>query len=162
MNTRELQGPPVLWMALILLALCIVGTVAMVAISAIKGADELPDVYHAEGRAADADLRALELARSLGLRAVVSLTTDGVTVRLTDASGNAANREPLLLRLTHPSDPQYDRIVVLSNAGNVAVGLLTATSMAAYWQVELRPADSQWLLRGRVGAAGGNLGVPIS
>jgi hypothetical protein len=162
MTNRILHGAPVLWMALILLALCIAGTVAMVAISAVKGADELPAVYHSEGQAADDDLRALALAQRLGLRAQVSLTANGVEVRLTDGSGGAANRDALLLRLTHPSDPSLDYVVVLRNAGNVAYGAIPAARLAAYWQAELRPADSQWLLRGRVGAAGGKLGAAIS
>lgn len=160
MNSRTLQGAPVLWMALVLLALCIAGTLGMVGISAFKGADELPPVYNVEGQAADTDLRALTEAKNLGLQAQLSLQSGSVQVLLTDASGAAANREPLLLRLTHPTNAQHDRIVELRNEGDVAVGLMPDVPRTVYWNAELRPADSQWLLRGRLEPAGGRLGIP--
>ena len=151
------RGAPVLWIALVLLAACILGTLWVVAVSAFKGADELPAVYHTEGAAADADLQALSAAKQQGIEANLKIAGRRVEIELAATSGVAAPIERATLRLTHATLDAQDATVDLDRHGGQLVGTLALPLATGSWWAELRPTSADWLLRWRIAVKGGQL-----
>lgn len=157
-HSSDTHGAPVLWLALILLAACIAGTLAVVTISAVKGADELPAVYHSEGSAADGDLAALAQAATRHLNATLHVRGQEVKVQLLADQEAISAGEPLTLRLTHATRSGLDQTVLLRQEGDGRLaGAISAPLAAGSWLAEIRPASMAWLLRGRIGVAGGRI-----
>lgn len=153
----DTRGAPVLWIALILLAACIVGTLLVVGISAVKGADELPAVYHVEGAAADRDLAALHHAADRHLNATLRVSGQTIDVQLWVDREAIGSGTPLTLRLTHATRSGLDQTISLRQDGDRLIGAIGAPLAAGGWWAEIRPASLEWLLRGRIGAAGGRI-----
>jgi hypothetical protein len=149
---------PVLWIAMILLGACMVGTLYTVGLSAVMGADELPSVYRSEGRAADLDLAALDASARRGLGAQLLIDDQSVAVLLRDRSGATSARDAEL-RLSHATRTDIDQTLRLTNQDGRLMALLVTPLAAGDWLVEVRPPDGDWLLRGRVNRRGGHIGA---
>lgn len=157
MSKDSARKSPILWLALMLLAACILGTLVVVVISAVKGADELPAVYHTEGAGADRDLAGLAQAAQLQLRATLTVSGRAVAIELADRNGAMSPGVAVTLRLAHSTLSDLDQTLRLESRGDQLVGLMSRPLAAGYWLVELRPDAAGWLLRGRVPPTGGEL-----
>jgi hypothetical protein len=157
MSEDNARKSPILWLALILLAACIAGTLVVVVIAAFQGAGELPAVYHTEGAGADRDLAGLAQAAQRDLHATLTVSGRTVAVDLSDRDGAIGAGVAVTLRLAHATLSGLDQTLQLQSRGDQFVGVLSRPLAAGYWLVELRPDASAWLLRGRVPAGGGVL-----
>lgn len=157
MNEDSARKSPILWLALILLAACIAGTLVVVVIAAVQGAGELPAVYHTEGAGADRDLADLAQAVERGLHARLTVSGHTVAVDLSDRSGTIGPGVAVTLRLTHATMSGLDQTLQLQSRSDQLLGMMSKPLAPGDWLVELRPAAAGWLLRGRIQPSGGEL-----
>ncbi len=157
MSDDNARKSPILWLALIMLAACIAGTLVVVVIAAVQGAGELPAVYHTEGAGADGDLAGLAQAAQRDLQAKLTVSGRTVAVDLSDRDGAIGAGAAVTLRLAHATMSGLDQKLHLQSRGDQLVGVMSRPLAAGYWLVELRPDAPGWLLRGRVPPTGGVL-----
>jgi hypothetical protein len=157
MSDDSARKAPILWLALILLAACILGTLVVVVIAGLQGAGELPAVYHTEGAGADRDLAGLAQAAQRDLHATLTVSGRTVAVDLSDRNGAIGAGVAVTLRLAHATLSGLDQTLQLQSRGDQLVGVMSKPLAAGYWLAELRPDPAGWLLRGRVPATGGVL-----
>ena len=157
MTEDSARKSPILWLAMILLAACIAGTLVVVVIAAVQGAGELPAVYHTEGAGADRDLAGLAQAATRELHATLTVNGRTVAVDLSDRDGAIGAGVAVTLRLAHATLSGLDQTLPLQARGDQLVGVMAKPLAAGYWLAELRPDAPGWLLRGRVPPTGGVL-----
>lgn len=122
---------------------------------AIESADGVvSDSYYKDGLAIHMDASSSEMARNLGIRAVMDYDaeTGAVAVRVAKAP---ANESPLLLEFIHPTRPHQDQATrLVAGAGNEYHGRVEPLGPAK-WHIRLQPEDHSWRIEARMHQPGG-------
>jgi hypothetical protein len=157
-STAAARRPiPVLWVIVGVPLATILASVITVWL-AVSGAEpELPAYYHSEGLALDADLARARRADDLGVRAELTVSTDGAAaLALSFDDPQAREPEALELRLTHATLAARDRSWLLQRSGDGLYRGRTTAPGAGPWLVQI-DAAGDWRLRGRMSETGTRL-----
>jgi hypothetical protein len=156
MNTNSTTSGinPVLWLVIGLPCLAVVASFASLYLALRAGDVPLPDRYHWEGAALDAEQAHLRSARKLGLSA--QLRIDSATRRC-EVLLHGAAPSVLRLDLADGSKPANDRHLRLQRAGDF-YSAPCETLPVAHWWVELADDAAGWALRDR---QRGNFSTPL-
>lgn len=108
------------------------------------------DDYYRKGLAISETLTESAEARTLGLRAGVTLVEGSVRVRLSSASGTAFSApQSIRVTLSHPTRAGVDQTRLLSRQGDAYVGSLNLPS-SGHWLILLEDQAKSWRLMASV------------
>jgi hypothetical protein len=138
---------PVLLLTVAVPVLSLLAGIATIWYAYVGKDAELPTIYHWEGSGVEQDFLLMANARERGLQARLTFVRGG-QVEVTLSGNQPIESGMLQLRLTHASNPGFDRVVELRRQGDDWVGTVRPLEDGG-WRIELR-ADRTWLLRGRV------------
>lgn len=147
-SRKSLWGIPALWLVIGLPLLAVAASVWLLVIAIRSGgADSISDPVDRVLQIQTADLGPDANARELGLSAVLRVE-DGI-VEVLPATGQFPRDAALRLTLEHPTRQASDLSLELVPQGP---GWRTeqAVEDGNDWLVQLRPADGQWRLKGRL------------
>lgn len=105
--------------------------------------------YYKQGLAAKQTIARSESARTMGLAASLSLTSESVTVRLSAAAPGFSLPPALRLTLSHPTRAGLDQTEVLTREGDGYRGTLRLPA-SGHWLVLLEDEAKSWRLLGNV------------
>lgn len=117
---------------------------------AIRSNDGLvSEDYYKRGLAINQTLARSERAKALGIEAGISLTADGVSVRLAARAPFFVPPASLSVTLSHPTRAGLDQSQVLQRQGGVYQGKFKLPS-AGHWVVLLKDEGETWRLMGNI------------
>ena len=140
---------PVFWLMWLLPASAVCASFATLAI-ALSGADRaLPPAYHWEGERLDADFARARHAAALGVVARLSIdaASQQCVLRL---QGGSPQSPTLRLLLTHSSDADFDRAVLLKLGAPGEYRASCPPLPAGRWRLALDDDVAGWSVRTRV------------
>lgn len=135
---------PVFWLIFLLPGAAVVGGLATVFIAYANADRALPQAYHWEGDALDADFARARQAAELGVRATLEVAgaEQQCRVRLEGADPAA-----VLLLLTHSDDAAQDRQLRLPRLSPGLYQAPCAVLPAARWRISLDDESGRWSIR---------------
>lgn len=117
---------------------------------AIRSNDGLvSEDYYKRGLAINQTLARSERARALGIEAGISLTSDGISVRLAATAPFFVPPASLSVTLSHPTRAGLDQSQVLKRQGEVYQGKFKLPQ-AGHWVVLLKDEGETWRLMGNI------------
>ena len=105
--------------------------------------------YYQRGLAINQTLARSERAKALGIAAGISLTADGISVRLKAKAPFFVAPPSLIVTISHPTRAGLDQSQVLTRQGEYYQGKFKLPS-AGHWVVLLKDEGETWRLMGNI------------
>ena len=105
--------------------------------------------YYKRGMAINQTLARSERAKALGIEAGISLTADGISVRLSAKAPFFVPPAKLSVTVSHPTRAGLDQSQVLQRQGDHYQGKFKLPS-AGHWVVLLKDGEDTWRLMGNI------------
>lgn len=129
------------WFIIGLLLLSVTSGIAMLVV-AVRNQDSLvSDDYYKEGTAINRRFERDELARSLGVRAVLGFDDERGELTLQLSGDSTEQVRQLRLELAHPTHSEQDTVVILERMASGRFRGATGSELAGRFYASLEPAD---------------------
>ncbi|CAM3143149.1 FixH family protein [Vibrio mytili] len=136
------------WFLIILPLTVVVWTVITVIVFSKNSVSLVAEDYYKKGKGINVDISKMNVARDLGLHAVLSSKNNSIVVKFD--KGELSHYPALLATFTHRTLPDRDfsKLITADASGNYR--LTADESIQGPWFVELEPHDKQWMLQGKI------------
>ncbi|GEM74585.1 FixH family protein [Vibrio sagamiensis] len=136
------------WFLIILPLTVVVWTIVTVIIFSNNSVSLVAEDYYKKGKGINIDITKMNVAKELGLNAVVSSENETVVVSFT--KGKLPYFPALTASFTHRTLPDRDfsRVLTADAKGNYRLN--HKESIVGPWFIELHPYDEEWMIQGRV------------
>jgi hypothetical protein len=106
------------------------------------------DDYYKEGKAINARLDKIELARNLGITTLLNVNDGNITLEFTNAAPKTG--EALKLEFFHVTIEDRDFEVLLTRDANGIYRSNTEKDISGKWRIRLMPLSEEWKVQDRV------------
>jgi hypothetical protein len=138
------------WFLIALPASVVVASIVTINL-AIESDDGLvSDDYYKEGLAIHKDADSAARAQALGIAGTLRYDADTGAVSVMLAKPLEDNRPALSLEVVHPTLPDQDQTIRLSQVDGTRFAGRLEPLGPAQWKLSLRPADRSWRVEGRL------------
>ncbi|WP_045411120.1 FixH family protein [Vibrio owensii] len=136
------------WFLIILPLTVVVWTIVTVVVFANNSVSLVAEDYYKKGKGINIDISKMNVARDLGLNAIVS--SDDNTVVISFNKGELPHFPALTATFTHRTLPDRDFTKLLTADATGNYRLTPESSIQGPWFVELEPHNKEWMIQGRV------------
>ncbi|HHP0461891.1 FixH family protein [Vibrio harveyi] len=136
------------WFLIILPLTVVVWTIVTVVVFANNSVSLVAEDYYKKGKGINIDISKMNVARDLGLNAIVS--SDNNTVVISFNKGELPHFPALTATFTHRTLPDRDFTKLLTADAKGNYRLTPENSIQGPWFVELEPHNKEWMIQGRV------------
>ncbi|HHP0465972.1 TPA: FixH family protein [Vibrio harveyi] len=136
------------WFLIILPLTVVVWTIVTVVVFANNSVSLVAEDYYKKGKGINIDISKMNVARDLGLNAIVS--SDNNTVVISFNKGELPHFPALTATFTHRTLPDRDFTKLLAADAKGNYRLTPENSIQGPWFVELEPHNKEWMIQGRV------------
>lgn len=144
------QGWP--WFLIGIPALTVVASIVTLWL-AVKSSDGLVvDDYYQEGKAIEKTMERTNRAAQLGLAADLSLTAEGLSLRMNAGSAGDLPRS-VVVTISHPTRAGMDQVLTLVGPDGVYAGALKPLA-SGRWQIQIEDEARSWRMIGTVHVPG--------
>ncbi|AUI86124.1 hypothetical protein BS333_06840 [Vibrio azureus] len=136
------------WFLIILPLTVVVWTIITVIVFANNSVSLVAEDYYKKGKGINIDITKMNVARELGLNAVIA--SDNETVIVSFTKGKLPYFPALTATFTHRTLPDRDFSRVLTADVNGNYRFTREEPINGPWFIELQPHNKEWMIQGRV------------